>query len=153
MSTKENVILFAHKCKGDYVNEINISKSLINAKTNSASAEFIIILDISGSMGYNVNRIITKILPNMLTKLNYLDDDIIHLITFEDIVEYHPMTKKQLENSTIEDEGGTYMRGVFDELSNIILTKQTCFRILTISDGYEVIKRRHYKTEVNLQLK
>ena len=135
MKTKENVKLFAHKCKGDYVNEINISKSLINAKTNSAFAEFIVILDISGSMGYNVNRIITKILPNMLTKLNYLDDDIIHLITFEDIVEYHPMTKKQLENSTIEDEGGTYMRGVFDELSNIILTKQTCFRILTISDG------------------
>ena len=135
MKTKENVKLFAHKCKEGYVNEINISKSLINAKTNSASAEFIIILDISGSMGYNVNRIITKILPNMLTKLNYLDDDIIHLITFEDIVEYHPMTKKQLENSTIEDEGGTYMRGVFDELSNIILTKQTCFRILTISDG------------------
>ena len=118
------------------MNEINISKSLINAKTNSASAEFIIILDISGSMGSNVNRIITKILPNMLTKLNYLDDDIIHLITFESCVEYHQMTKKQLENSTIKDGGRTYMREVFDELSNIILTKQTCFRILTISDGY-----------------
>ena len=136
MSTKENVILFAHKCNKDYVNEINISESLINAKTNSASAEFIVILDISGSMGYNVNRIITKILPNMLTKLNYLDDDIIHLITFESCVEYHQMTKKQLENSTICSRGGTGMSGVFDELSNIILTKQTCFRILTISDGY-----------------
>ena len=136
MKTKENVKLFAHKCKEDYVNEINISKSLINAKTNSVSAEFIIILDISGSMGYNVNRIITKILPNMLTKLNYLDDDIIHLITFESCVEYHQMTKKQLENSTICSRGGTGMSGVFDELSNIILTKQTCFRILTISDGY-----------------
>ena len=135
MSTKENVILFAHKCNKDYVNEINISESLINAKTNSASAEFIVILDISGSMGSDVNRIITKILPNMLTKLNYLDDDIIHLITFDSWVEYHPMTKKQLENSTIEDMGGTDMRGVFDELSKIILTKQTCFRILTISDG------------------
>ena len=95
MSTKENVILFAHKCNKDYVNEINISESLINAKTNSAFAEFIVILDISGSMGYNVNRIITKILPNMLTKLNYQDDDIIHLITFDSWVEYHPMTKKQ----------------------------------------------------------
>ena len=135
MSTKENVILFAHKCKGDYVNEINISESLINAKTNSASAEFIVILDISGSMGSNVNRIITKILPNMLTKLKYLDDDIIHLITFASCVKYHQMTKKQLENSTIKDGGRTYMREVFDELSNIILTKQTCFRILTISDG------------------
>ena len=117
MKTKENVKLFAHKCKEDSVNEINISESLINAKTNSACAEFIIILDISGSIGSNVNRIITKILPNMLTKLNYLDDDIIHLITFEDIVEYHPMTKKQLENSTIKDRGGTYMSEVFDELS------------------------------------
>ena len=136
MKTEENVILFAHKCNKDYVNEINISESLINAKTNSAFAEFIVILDISGSMGYNVNRIITKILPNMLTKLNYLDDDIIHLITFESCVEYHQMTKKQLENSTICSRGGTGMSGVFDELSNIILTKQTCFRILTISDGY-----------------
>ena len=135
MSTKETVILFAHKCKEDYVNEINISESLINAKTNSASAEFIVILDISGSMGSNVNRIITKILPNMLTKLKYLDDDIIHLITFASCVKYHQMTKKQLENSTIKDGGRTYMREVFDELSNIILTKQTCFRILTISDG------------------
>ena len=135
MSTKENVILFAHKCKGDYVNEINISESLINAKTNSASAEFIIILDISGSMGYNVNRIITKILPNMLTKLNYQDDDIIHLITFEDIVEYHPMTKKQLEKSTIRSMRDDDMREAFNVLDNIIHTKQTCFRILTISDG------------------
>ena len=117
------------------MNEINISKSLINAKTNSASVEFIVILDISGSMGDNVNRIITKILPNMLTKLNYLDDDIIHLITFEDIVEYHPMTKKQLENSTISWMRDDDMREVFNVLSNIILTKQTCFRILTISDG------------------
>ena len=135
MSTKENVILFAHKCKEDYVNEINISESLINAKTNSAFAEFIVILDISGSMDSDVKRIITQILPNMLTKLNYLDDDIIHLITFESCVEYHQMTKKQLENSTIKDRGGTYMSEVFDELSKIILTKQTCFRILTISDG------------------
>ena len=117
------------------MNEINISKSLINAKTNSASAEFIVILDISGSMDSDVKRIITQILPNMLTKLNYQDDDIIHLITFDSWVEYHPMTKKQLENSTIKDRGGTYMSEVFDELSNIILTKQTCFRILTISDG------------------
>ena len=117
------------------MNEINISKSLINAKTNSASAEFIIILDISGSMGYNVNRIITKILPNMLTKLNYLDDDIIHLITFNAYVEYHPMTKKQLEKSTIQAGGDNIMIEVFNELSKIILTKQTCFRILTISDG------------------
>ena len=135
MSTKENVILFAHKCNKDYVNEINISESLINAKTNSASAEFIVILDISGSMDSDVKRIITQILPNMLTKLNYQDDDIIHLITFDSWVEYHPMTKKQLENSTIKDRGGTYMSEVFDELSKIILTKQTCFRILTISDG------------------
>ena len=135
MKTEENVILFAHKCNKDYVNEINISKSLINAKTNSASVEFIVILDISGSMSYNVNRIITKILPNMLTKLNYLDDDIIHLIPFREWVEYHPMTKKQLENSTIRACGGNDMREVFDKLSNIILTKQTCFRILTISDG------------------
>ena len=135
MKTEENVILFAHKCNKDYVNEINISKSLINAKTNSASVEFIVILDVSGSMGYNVERIITKILPNMLTKLNYLDDDIIHLIPFREWVEYHPMTKKQLENSTIRACGGNDMREVFDKLSNIILTKQTCFRILTISDG------------------
>ena len=135
MKTKENVKLLAHKCKEDYVNEINISKSLINAKTNSVSAEFIIILDISGSMGYNVNRIITKILPNMLTKLNYLDDDIIHLITFEDIVEYHPMTKKQLEKSTIRSMRDDDMREAFNVLDNIIHTKQTCFRILTISDG------------------
>ena len=135
MSTKENVILFAHKCNKDYVNEINISESLINAKTNSASAEFIVILDISGSMGYNVNRIITKILPNMLTKLNYQDDDIIHLITFEDIVEYHPMTKKQLEKSTIRSMRDDDMREAFNVLDNIIHTKQTCFRILTISDG------------------
>ena len=108
MKTEENVKLFAHKCRGDYVNEINISESLINAKTNSASAEFIVILDISGSMGSDVNRIITKILPNMLTKLKYLDDDIIHLITFESCVEYHQMTKKQLENSTIECMDMTY---------------------------------------------
>ena len=135
MSTKENVILFAHKCKGDYVNEINISESLINAKTNSASAEFIVILDISGSMDSDVKRIITQILPNMLTKLNYQDDDIIHLITFEDIVEYHPMTKKQLEKSTIRSMRDDDMREAFKVLDNIIHTKQTCFRILTISDG------------------
>ena len=108
MKTEENVTLFSHKCKEDYVNEINISKSLINSKTDPSSVETIIILDISSSMGTNVNRILTKILPNMLAKFNYLDDDIIHLITFESCVEYHQMTKKQLENSTIECMDMTY---------------------------------------------
>ena len=117
------------------MNEINISESLINAKTNSASAEFIVILDISGSMDSDVKRIITQILPNMLTKLNYQDDDIIHLITFDSWVEYHPMTKKQLEKSTITSMRDDDMREAFKVLDNIIHTKQTCFRILTISDG------------------
>ena len=135
MKKEENLTLFAHKCKGGYVGELNISKSSINAKSGAAPIETIVILDISGSMGSEVNRILTKILPNMLTQLNYPDDRIVHLITFESNVEYHQMTKTLLEKSTIEDRGGTSMEKVFIELSKIILSKQACFRILTISDG------------------
>ena len=135
MKTEENISLFAHKCKGGYVGEINISKSLINTKTGTAPVEMIVILDISGSMGNNVNRIVTKILPSMLTNLNYPDDKVIHLVTFESTVNYQQTTKKQLEQSILHNVGGTNMQMIFDELNKIILTRQACFRILTLSDG------------------
>ena len=51
-------------------NSENFPKDFMEIKNN---LETIIILDISGSMGKEVDRICSKILPSVLKKLNYQD--------------------------------------------------------------------------------
>ena len=120
----------------DFIMEINITK--INKKYLHTTAEFIMILDVSGSMSSYVHNLVTKIIPRGLNLLHYNDNDIIHLITFESYVRYSNMTVRQLKNDTsIHGAGGTRMSGVYEKLKNVLTNNKDKknFRILVLSDG------------------
>lgn len=92
----------------------------------------IVILDISGSMGANVNRIVTAYLPLALMKLGIIEID---LITFTDRAETTHFRTADLSKSTLSSRGSTYMGGAVSQLAALISAKSGSFRILTISDG------------------
>ena len=96
------------------------------------------ILDKSGSMDDQVHRLVSRIIPRALNLLNYTDNDIIHLITFESNAYSYNMTVKELKNNNnIIGSGGTHMADVYKLVRSIFDQKQnkTNFRILALSDG------------------
>ena len=134
----DNMNLIVHRNDGmnDYIIEMNISKFSDN--NFSKDIEFILILDKSGSMGNNVHRLISSIIPRVLNLLNYSDNDIIHLITFESYVNLHHMTVRDLKNNyDIIGYGGTEMSGVFNKVREILCQShnKSNYRILALSDG------------------
>ena len=131
-----NFIVHKNDGMNDYIIELNLTKfdkSRINKR-----AEFIMILDISGSMGGHVHKLVSDIIPKGLNMLNYNDYDKIYLITFESDVDSSEKTIKELKNdSTLEGRGGTYMAGVYQKLKSILMKNgnQKNYRILVLSDG------------------
>ena len=122
-----------HKFNNNYIGELQIKKN--QNSHNQKYSIFIIILDISGSMGQNVGRIVKNYLPKTLRQLGIKEDEIIHLITFESNTEYTKIPLSELSNSSLSARGGTTMEYVFDKLKEIIKDENKSYRILTISDG------------------
>ena len=108
--------LIVHKNDGlnDYIIELNLTK--FDKNRSNKKAEFIMILDTSGSMGGHVHKLISNIIPKGLNMLNYNDYDKIYLITFESHVNSYKKTIKELKNdSSLEGNGGTNMAGVYQK--------------------------------------
>ena len=130
--------LIVHKNDGlnDYIIELNLTK--FDKKRSNKKAEFIMILDTSGSMGVHVHKLISIIIPKGLNMLNYNDSDKIYLITFESYVNSYEKTIKELKNdSALNGNGGTYMAGVYQKVNSILTNNgnQKNYRILVLSDG------------------
>lgn len=83
--------------------QFKLDESLINQRL----METVIILDRSGSMGYYVEEIITKILPKFFENLNYDPESVINLIAFESQTELHKMKVKEFKYSKLRSAGGT----------------------------------------------
>ena len=131
-----NFIVHKNDGMNDYIIELNLTK--FDKSRNNKRAEFIMILDISGSMGGHVHKLVSDIIPKGLNMLNYNDYDKIYLITFESDVNLSEKTIKELKNdSTLEGSGGTYMAGVYQKLKSIFMKNgnQKNYRILVLSDG------------------
>ena len=131
-----NFIVHRNDGMNDFIIEMNITKS--NNQIFSKEVEFIMILDKSGSMGDQVHRLISRIIPSALNLLNYGDNDIIHLITFESKVYLYNLTVKELKNNNnIVGSGGTSMGDVYKLVRSIFDKNQnkSNFRILALSDG------------------
>ena len=96
-----------HKFNNKYVGELQIQKN--QNYQNQQDSTFIVILDISGSMGQNVGRIVKNYLPKTLRQLGIKEDEIIHLITFESNTEYTKIPLSELSNSSLSARGGTTM--------------------------------------------
>ena len=135
---EKNINLIVHKNDGmnDYIIELNLTKFDKNKITKQP--EFIMILDISGSMEGHVHKLVSDIIPNGLNLLNYDNNHKIYLITFQSKVNYYEKTIQELKNdSSLEGSGGTIMAGVYQTVRAILDKNgtQKNFRILVLSDG------------------
>ena len=118
----------------------NIDKKILGCltldtdrKIDPCEIETIIILDISGSMGDNVGRILTYYLPLALHKLNIFR---IMLITFGSSANIYNYSLNDLALSKIRSSGVTNMSPALSCLTKIISeSSKKFFQILTISDG------------------
>ena len=130
--------LIVHKNDGmnDYIIEMTLSK--FDKNSLNKKSEFIMILDVSGSMAGHVHKLISDIIPKGLNLLNYSDNDIIHLITFQSVVNYYKKTIKELkDDSSMEGNGGTEMSNVYEKVKYILENnnQKKNYRILVLSDG------------------
>ena len=68
-----------------------------------------------------VHNLVSNIIPRGLNMLNYSDNNIIHLITFQSCVNYYRMTVGQLKNdSSIQGYGKTYMANVYEKVKYVL---------------------------------
>ena len=123
--------LLLDKSSGEQkVNERLLSKSKVSS---------IVILDRSGSMGNSVPRIVNKILPQIFRILNYPEDEVITLITFDSSANKYQLPVKQMEKFAIKCQGQTMMAPGITALTDVIRQElpKNCraLRLLTISDG------------------
>ena len=130
--------LIVHRNDGmnDYILELNLKK--IGKNKVAKQAEFIIILDVSGSMWSHVHRLVSDIIPNALNLLNYDDQHKIYLITFESEVNLYEKTIQELKkDSSLEGKGGTCMESVYQLVSSILSKNEINkdYRIIVLSDG------------------
>ena len=80
----------------DYVIKMTLSK--FDKMNLAKKAEFIMILDVSGSMSEHVHNLISNIIPKGLNLLNYGENDVIHLITFQSCVNSYGSIKIKFFN-------------------------------------------------------
>ena len=127
-----SAISYENKIVGETIVKVEISES-----EEKNTSEFIIIMDISESMGDYVPQIINNVIPKVLDKLNYDDKKYCHLITFSNESKVYHLTKKDFKTSGIKAYGNTQMLGVVQKLKDIIesINQDEFINILSISDG------------------
>ena len=117
----KNINFIVHRNDGmnDYIIELNLTKFDKNKITKQP--EFIMILDVSGSMNGHVHKLVSDIIPNGLNLLNYDNNHKIYLITFQSRVNYYEKTVQELkDDSSLEGSGGTIMAGVYQSVRAIL---------------------------------
>ena len=113
-----NMIIHKNDKINDYIIELILTKIDINAINQRT--EFIIVLDVSGSMKAFVHEIISAIIPNNLNLLNYSDTYIINLITIQTSVNYYKKSISESKNdSSLKGFWKTYMSNVFEKIKFI----------------------------------
>jgi uncharacterized protein with von Willebrand factor type A (vWA) domain len=117
--------------------ETVIKLQIPQMKEQFNNSEFILILDLSGSMGDYVNQIITRVMPKVFDLLKYPENKKFYFIGFESYIHYYEMTKNDFLYSTITGNGGTSMQNVPSKLEEILekLTTYSNINLLTLSDG------------------
>jgi hypothetical protein len=91
-------LFYPSKAVDETVIKLQIPKTM---KEQLNKSEFILILDISGSMGNYANDIIRKVMPKVFDLLKYPENKKFYFIGFESYVHYYEMTKNDFLNSGI----------------------------------------------------
>ena len=137
---ESSLTLNVYESIDNYIGKISISPSLFEKNTSFDDLTTIIVLDTSGSMGLTLQRIVNKILPKSLSKLQYKDDNEIKLVLFNSTTKGYKKTVKELSSFNVQPMGLSYLTPAIQEVEKIIQetiekNKNACFRILGISDG------------------
>ena len=126
-------VLKVYKSGNGFIGKLDTSK--MQSNTSHKDMNFIVILDVSGSMGQTVPRFINVILPNVLQKLDITND--INLITFSDDVKLFRGDYNFFTSLEMKAYGCTYMNNAINHLEAILskIAEKTNIRILSVSDG------------------
>ena len=141
-----NLELELHKCFENYLGKINIpdqktKTSDISSNTSDNIPTFVIILDISGSMGSQVPRMVNTIIPEILKNINSNSSlSTMTLITFAsmDDVDVYTGDASYISTLNIYSKGCTYMSCAINKLFELINNNNInnkIIRLLSISDG------------------
>ena len=144
---KSNIIeLELHKCFENYLGKINIpeqktKKSESSSNTSSDNVPtFVIILDISSSMGDQVPRMVNTVIPEILNNINGTSSlYTMTLITFcsQNEVDVYTGDASYISKLNIYAKGCTYMSYAIDKLNELITNNNITnkiIRLLSISD-------------------
>lgn len=119
-----------------YVGKLIMGDGERSMFTKPTTVETIVILDVSGSMGTNVEKIIRDVLPKTFFHLGYKPTDKITLIVFHDFATTYHTPIENLLKSPIKSGNSTYMSNGIKHLKHYLsTTSNTHIRLLTISDG------------------
>lgn len=123
------------------------------AVRNTAEYQTIIIMDRSGSMGNQAERLATKILPLFFAKLSYQYSNIIHFITFDSSAELHTVPVSAFSTLPIQCRGNTFMRPALEKCQQVFISMNSSLpvRVLTISDGEVHDQQETAAAAANLQ--
>lgn len=104
---------------------------------NNINSEFIFICDCSDSMSKYSNIIITKVIPKVFEKINYLNEQIIHLIIFRNDVDYIKIRVIDLKDSKISGFGNRCISKIPEILKLIFdsISPEKLINLLILSNG------------------
>lgn len=136
---------------------IGYCESENNVIEKDALYQTIIVMDRSGSMGSEAERLVQIIFPLFLKKLSYQPSNLIHLITFDTVSELNEVSVDELAELNISARGSTLMKDAVDTCRDVfsLLDKRKPVRVLTISDGeiYDQAPTRKAAASLNTYLK
>ena len=119
------------------INE-RIIKVIVDSNCQSDYGKFIFILDSSFTMRYILEKIIKKLIPQILHKLSYKDEEKFYIINFANDAFFNEMTKKEFATNEkkIESIGSTYMEYVPDKILEILnkIELNSIINLLIFSD-------------------
>jgi hypothetical protein len=135
--------------------KVDIKNNYEKKSNFSSECEFIFILDKSSSMNNYVHDIIARVIPKVYDKLNFTDDKIIHLLTFDNDVNVYSYNKNDFINSTLNGGGGTCMGEIPIKLENILseFNSNKIICLLTLSDGIISDQKKTQDNAENLMKK
>ncbi|CAF3550969.1 unnamed protein product [Rotaria sp. Silwood1] len=149
MTSESELELCLYPNETGFIGKLSLTTSDETLLSKSKVAT-IVILDRSGSMGNFVGRFVNRILPRIFKTLDYANDQIITLITFDDNANKYTIPVKELSKFKIQSQGCTYMAPAISMLIQTILielpTDCRALRLLTISDG-DVADQDQVQTE------
>lgn len=106
----------------------------------TASVHTIVVLDRSGSMGNNVERLVNRVLPQLFERLQYAAQDPITLFAFDNEARTVESTVQELKQVRMVAGGATHMSTALHCLNSWLHERvrqhdRRPIRVLTISDG------------------